>query len=438
MLSSVTGLYPWLGYRATDRITVWGVTGYGVGGMLLTPAGGPALESGLTTAMAAAGTRGELVGGGADGFALAFKADVLWAGTAIDGVDGPEGRLAATAAAVTRVRTGLEGSRGFTFGGGGLSLRPSVEVGLRHDGGDAETGAGVDVGGGLVASHASSGLAADVRVRTLLVHEAEGFREHGVSLSLSWNPTPSTPLGLTARVAPSWGAGRPPAGPTRCGAGRRWRAWGRTAASRRATASMERWVTGCRWGAALWDTERRAERVVGCARLAKPPAVDAVEVRECTPRCWNISIHPISADFSMVSHLGAALLRRRPKGLLPAARQELLDPSKAWWGGRRGRLADRPRYFISVSLGVVPLVLPRRGSPSTHRGRGWLRSTRSFRTASAPTKLATRRIRTRAWMKQRYWVAPACTSELHHGRGQVPHAPSMTPVAMEHRHRLQT
>ena len=205
MLSSVTGLYPWLGYRATDRITVWGVTGYGVGGMLLTPAGGPALESGLTTAMAAAGTRGELVGGGADGFALAFKADVLWAGTAIDGVDGPEGRLAATAAGVTRVRTGLEGSRGFTFGGGGLSLRPSVEVGLRHDGGDAETGAGVDVGGGLVASHASSGLAADVRVRTLLVHQADGFREHGVSLSLSWNPTPSTPLGLTARVAPSWG-----------------------------------------------------------------------------------------------------------------------------------------------------------------------------------------------------------------------------------------
>ena len=205
MLSSVTGLYPWLGYRATDRITVWGVTGYGVGGMLLTPGGGPALESGLSTAMAAAGTRGELVGrGGGNGFALAFKADALWAGTGIDGVDGPEGRLVATSAAVTRVRTGLEGSRGFTFGGG-LSLRPSVEVGLRHDGGDAETGAGVDVGGGLVASHPSSGLAVDVRVRTLLVHEAEGFSERGVSLSLSWNPTPSTPLGLTARLAPSWG-----------------------------------------------------------------------------------------------------------------------------------------------------------------------------------------------------------------------------------------
>ena len=56
----------------------------------------------------------------------------------------------------------------------------------------------------------------------------------------------------------------------------------------------------------------------------------------------------------MRTAMGAALLRRRPKGLLPAARQELLDPSKAWWGGRRGRLADRPRYSISVSLGVVP------------------------------------------------------------------------------------
>ena len=204
MLSSVTGLYPWLGYRATDRITVWGVTGYGVGGMLLTPGGGPALESGLSTAMAAAGTRGELVGGGGNGFELAFKADALWAGTGIDGVDGPEGRLVATAAAVTRVRTALVGSRGYTFGRG-LSLKPSVEVGLRHDGGDAEAGAGIDVGGGLLASHAASGLAVDVRVRTLLVHEAEGFREHGVSLSLSWNPTPSTPLGLTARLAPSWG-----------------------------------------------------------------------------------------------------------------------------------------------------------------------------------------------------------------------------------------
>ena len=32
------------------------------------------------------------------------------------------------------------------------------------------------------------------------------FSERGVSLSVSYNPTPSTPLGFTARVAPSWGS----------------------------------------------------------------------------------------------------------------------------------------------------------------------------------------------------------------------------------------
>ena len=202
--SAVTGLYPWLGYNATDRVTVWGVAGYGSGGLRLTPEGGPVLESGLSMAMAAAGTRGELAAGGAGGFALAFKADALWLGTSIDGVDGPAGRLKATEASVTRFRTGLEGSRDYALARR-LSLTPSVEVGLRHDGGHAETGAGMDVGAGLIVSDPSTGLAVDVRVRTLLVHQAEGFRERGAALSLSYNPTPSTPLGFVARVAPAWG-----------------------------------------------------------------------------------------------------------------------------------------------------------------------------------------------------------------------------------------
>ena len=101
VVSAVTGLYPWLGYKATDRISVWTVAGYGAGGLLLTPESGAALETGLSMAMVAAGTRGELVAGGVSGFALAFKADALWVGTSIDGVDGPAGRLKATAAAVT-------------------------------------------------------------------------------------------------------------------------------------------------------------------------------------------------------------------------------------------------------------------------------------------------------------------------------------------------
>ena len=170
MSTSMTGFYPWVGYQLNDQVSVWGVTGYGTGSLNLTPDGASALETGVSMAMTAVGTRGELIGSRATGgFALAFKADVLWVGR--------------------------------------LSLTPSVEAGLRRDGGDAETGAGMDVGGGLAFTDTVTGLSVDVQVRTLVVHQAGGFRESGMSLSLGWDPTPSTPLGLTARVAPSWRAG---------------------------------------------------------------------------------------------------------------------------------------------------------------------------------------------------------------------------------------
>ena len=42
-------------------------------------------------------------------------------------------------------------------------------MGLRYDGGDAETGAGMDVGAGLGVADSGTGLAVDVHVRTLPV-----------------------------------------------------------------------------------------------------------------------------------------------------------------------------------------------------------------------------------------------------------------------------
>ncbi len=101
---------------------------------------------------------------------------------------------------MTRVRTALEGSRGFTVGGR-VSLTPIVESGLRQDGGDAETGVGLDVGSGLVLTEALTGLSLDVRVRTLVVQQSAGFTERGMSFSFGWDPTPSSPLGLSACLA---------------------------------------------------------------------------------------------------------------------------------------------------------------------------------------------------------------------------------------------
>ena len=214
LASSVTGLHPWVGYKLTERVTLWGVTGYGRGSLSLTPgealsvptsvAAPVAPKGGLSMSMLAGGVRGDLVDAGMGGFGLAFKADALWVGTGSEAVDGPAGRLAATEAVVTRVRTALEASRGYVVGHG-IALRPSLELGLRKDGGHAETGRGADVAASLIASDPLTGLSVDVRVRTLLVHQAQGFRERGVSVSFSYDPTPQTPLGLTARLAPSWG-----------------------------------------------------------------------------------------------------------------------------------------------------------------------------------------------------------------------------------------
>ena len=68
--------------------------------------------------------------------------------------------LEAADADVTLLRLGLEG----TWRG--------IEVGMRHDGGDAETGFGLDLGGGLAWSDPASGIAAEVSARGLLTHEA--------------------------------------------------------------------------------------------------------------------------------------------------------------------------------------------------------------------------------------------------------------------------
>ena len=48
--SAVTGLYPWLGYKLSDRVSVWGVTGYGKGALTLTAGEAAALTSGLSMA----------------------------------------------------------------------------------------------------------------------------------------------------------------------------------------------------------------------------------------------------------------------------------------------------------------------------------------------------------------------------------------------------
>ena len=152
--------------------------------------------------MGALGAKGALVEpAGGSGFRLDVKADGFWVRTSSDAAPG----LAAATADVTRLRLGLAGGHVFALEGGG-SLEPGFELGLRHDGGDAETGWGVDVGSGLRWADPALGLSAEVSARGLLAHEAPGFRDRGVSGSLAWSPHGTAGRGPSLTVTQTLGA----------------------------------------------------------------------------------------------------------------------------------------------------------------------------------------------------------------------------------------
>ena len=200
--SSLTGVYPWSGYALSERLSVWGVAGYGEGRLTLTPEGQAPIETDLDLAMAAAGLRSVLAEPPeTGGIELALKSDALGVRTSTAKARG----LEAEETEVTRLRLGLEGSRPLPFADGS-SLTPSVEIGARHDGGDAETGFGVEISGGLTWSDPRNGLSAELRGHGLLSHAAEGFGERGVSGTLSWDPTPVSERGLDITMSQTVGA----------------------------------------------------------------------------------------------------------------------------------------------------------------------------------------------------------------------------------------
>ncbi|MCY3812360.1 MAG: autotransporter domain-containing protein [Gammaproteobacteria bacterium] len=204
--STMTGLYPWMRQALAERISLWGVAGYGEGALTVTPAnadGVPqtAIRTDLELEMGAVGLRRTLAQAPAEGgFELAVETDAAGVRTRSAAVTG----LAGTSAEATRLRLGLAASRPFRFEG--AQLRPSVEVAVRRDGGDAETGFGVDVGGGIAWTDPRRGLAFDLKGRGLVSHESKGFREAGLTGSLFWEPRADGGRGPSLALTRTMGA----------------------------------------------------------------------------------------------------------------------------------------------------------------------------------------------------------------------------------------
>lgn len=161
-----------------------------------------AWRTGNALAMAAVGARGALPEVG--GFEFAVKSDAFLVRARSDALSAPgAGNLAAGEAGASRIRAALEGSRPLRFAG--RSLTPSVELGVRRDGGDAETGLGLETGFGVAYSDPNLGLTVDATLNLLVAHQDSRYDEWGFSGSVRFDPR-AAGHGLSLSLTPSFGA----------------------------------------------------------------------------------------------------------------------------------------------------------------------------------------------------------------------------------------
>ena len=199
--NTLTSLHPYLRYAVTDRLNVWGMLGYGWGQLELEQGTGATYETDTHLVMGSFGGRGILLAPEATGgFQLATRTDAMLTRTTSDAVTG----LQSSEADAHRLRVILEGSRGFTWADG-RTLTPTMEVGLRHDWGDAETGFGLELGGRVHYADPTLGLTVEATVRGLLAHEDRDYQEWGASGTVRIAPG-ATGQGLSLTLSPTWGA----------------------------------------------------------------------------------------------------------------------------------------------------------------------------------------------------------------------------------------
>ena len=202
---TLTSVHPYLRYAVTDRLAVWGLLGYGTGQVEMELGPDETRETDTNLVMGAFGGRGILLAApDSGGFQLATRTDAMLTRTTSDKVQTADGNMASGDAEAHRLRLVLEGSRGFAWAEG-RRLTPTMEVGLRHDWGDAETGFGLELGGRVQYADPALGLTIDAAVRGLLAHEDSDYQEWGASGTVRIDPGAGG-QGLSLTLAPAWGA----------------------------------------------------------------------------------------------------------------------------------------------------------------------------------------------------------------------------------------
>ena len=190
--SDLTGVVPWGSIQMSEELSIWGAMGQGQGDLRLQPERESEIKADLDWQMLAGGMQSRLIKASErNRMGLSFTGDLLWTETTTDRV----ARLQAIAGETRRVRLGLEAD---WYSSGGLT--PRLELGIRHDSGDAETGLGVELGGGLVWQD-GRGNRLEVNGRGLLTHDDSDSRDWGLSIVAQHDARPSSHRGFSLRLS---------------------------------------------------------------------------------------------------------------------------------------------------------------------------------------------------------------------------------------------
>ncbi len=201
--ADLTSLNPYVGWMLDSGIKVWATAGHGWGKVKLTHEdSADEHASDLTQWSAVLGAAGTLYSSGdrAKGSetAVNLKGEGALARAEVHESDNME-EITST---VTRLRLALEGTHTRQLGAGAV-LTPSLELGVLADGGDGQTGTGVEIGGGVKFMEASLGLTVEGRGRALLGHGGDA-EEWSVGGALRLDPGVRG-QGWSLGIEPSWG-----------------------------------------------------------------------------------------------------------------------------------------------------------------------------------------------------------------------------------------
>ena len=197
MDASLTTVLPYLRWSPAAGADLWAMGGYGWGEAGLRDAAPGGSDLGMR--MAALGGRTELARLGA--VSLGLRADAFAASLGTEAM----AELGEVTAGVTQSRLALTLGTGF---GSAVRFEPQLDIGARMDGGDAETGAGMEVGGSIGLLGANGSVRLDGSGRWLVAHQVEGFEDWGASVSLAIGSPQGGSEGFGLTLEPEWGGQR--------------------------------------------------------------------------------------------------------------------------------------------------------------------------------------------------------------------------------------